>query len=208
MKIVQIRGCNGSGKTTIARGLLSLCEPDTLEELAWPLPKNRQKVFATVAPGVGWAVIGSYPEGSKMGGCDGMKTMDDIKQAILDTYQACPELFGIAFEGMMISKSKWTFYDYLLDMEQKFHIQPVFVILKATPDGCLQRIAGRGTHRAGVGPVNRQMIEEKCEVTIRYGKEFDAKYVRWIDVETTPRDAMLQKFLRQVGDDELWKQLI
>lgn len=211
MKIVQVRGCNGSGKTTIVRGLLSLDHPKNVSHLYWPNPKNpklKPRTFATVAEGIGWAAIGSYPDGSKMGGCDGMKTMDDIKEAIIATYEQCPNLFGIVFEGMMISKSKWTFYDYLLGLKQEHpDIEPLFVILATSVKGCLGRIHDRGTHRAGVGAVNVDMIREKCEVTIKYAHEFDKQYVRWINVEKTPKTQMLSKFLHKVGDIDLWEQL-
>jgi deoxyadenosine/deoxycytidine kinase len=192
MKIVQIKGANGSGKTTIAKQLINY----SANTKALKLAKTR-KVFATALDDIGWVILGKYPEDSKMGGCDNFKTIEEVKRGIRVAIQARPDAW-VMFEGMMISTIKSTFYDMLLQIEEaRPKIHPLFVILNATPQGCLNRLAGRGTMKSNLKVEN---IENKCKQVIRHAKTYDQKYVRWIDVETTPLERMGLEFLRAVDD--------
>ena len=85
--ILNIRGCNGSGKSTVAMGLLD-GPPRLLLTPEGPL-----------TAGVEVALIGPYPEG-KTGGCDRLKTFDETRRLIRyarDRYRV------VVFEGVIIS---------------------------------------------------------------------------------------------------------
>lgn len=190
-KIVQIKGGNGSGKTTIVKLLGS--QSETWDWLEWP----DGHVYATVFEDIRWVAIGKYHPDAPMGGCDCMRSIDEIKQAIVDVINQYPG-YWIVLEGMMISTIKSTFYNFLREIQTR-DLRPLFVILKATPEGCIRRISGRGTMRPGLSHDN---IAQKCAMVVRHAKEYDPNLVRWIDVEDTPEDCMLGEFLWEVYD---WK---
>ena len=196
MKIVQIKGANGSGKTTIIKQLLSYSANTKVLKIS-----KTQTVFGTAMDDIGWIVLGKYPEDSKMGGCDNFKTIDEVKRGIRLAMQARPDSW-VVFEGMMISTIKSTFYDELLRLEKAYpkNVHPLFVILQATPQGCLNRLSGRGTMKSNLKVEN---IENKCEMVIRHAQTYDPKYVRWIDVESTPLERMGLEFLKAVDDEAL-----
>jgi deoxyadenosine/deoxycytidine kinase len=196
MKIVQIKGANGSGKTTIVKQLISYSANVKLLKLP-----DTDKVFATAMDDIGWVAIGKYPEDSKMGGCDNFKTIEEIKHGIRLATRARPDAW-IVFEGMMISTIKSTFYNMLLSMEKAYdnEVHPLFVILRASTQGCLNRLAGRGTMKSNLKVEN---IENKCELVVRHAKTYDPRYVRWMDVDTIPLERMGLEFLKLVDDDAL-----
>ena len=205
MKIVQIKGSNGSGKTTIVKQMLVL-EPDPIY-VEW----SDGTCFATLMPEVGWVAIGKYSLDKKMGGCDGMKTVQLIKEAILDAWAVAVNfervtgrnMFGVVFEGMMISTIKSTFYDFLLSLEIP-SIEPLFIILRASFEGCIDRIRNRGTMRKNL---NHDNIRGKCELVVHHAETYDQKYVRYIDVDNTPEEDMLKAFAGRVGDYNLLARL-
>lgn len=201
MKIVQIRGANGSGKTTMARELINLS--DQVEILCWP-GDRKPKPFATIMHDIKWAVIGTYPQESKMGGCDCMESMDAIKQAIEYIVSNYPDYYGVAFEGMMISKSLWTFPTFMKEMNAKYGTEGCMVFLQTTLDGCVNRLKARGSKKALANELNLDMLLDKCEVTISYANRIEqaggVKVFR-INVETTPKNRMLDRFLMLIDKD-------
>jgi cytidylate kinase len=192
MKVIQIKGANGTGKTTLVKDLISLSSDILL--YIW---QDNGKVFATGMEDLGWIAIGEYKQEKKMGGCDCMKSIAEIKQAI--DYCRKLDYRYLVFEGAMISTIKSTFYDYLINDN------PLYVMLVSSLTGCMDRIASRGT-KPGVlkGSDN---IKAKIRCIERQIEVYNPKYVRIINVDKTPREAMLKAFLEAVGDKELLKQV-
>ncbi len=194
VKVVQIKGSNGSGKTTIVKQMLALS--DQVDYVQWANATMRKpRVRATVMHDLGWAAVGEYHLDAPMGGCDLLKSNAEIKGAILDLLDDYPT-YNIVFEGMMISTIKSTFYEFLLDLERTDGIQPVFVILRASIDTCLEHLQARGTMRENVSVDN---IAGKCQLVVRHAAEYDQRYVRHINVNLMPVDAMLTTFLEEIG---------
>jgi hypothetical protein len=154
---------------------------------------------------ISWAAIGRYPAMSKMGGCDLMKSVQEIKDAILYTINYVPS-YWIVFEGMMISTIKTTFYDYLMGLHNTNPqgIVPCFVVMKATLDGCITRIMGRGTMKPGL---NLHNINSKNEQVYRHALTYNQKFVRYLNIEDLTLETMLPTFLKLVGDKQLLEQL-
>jgi energy-coupling factor transporter ATP-binding protein EcfA2 len=193
IKIAQIKGSNGSGKTTIVQQLMGLSH-----EIS-QLQTENGIVLATCFDTIKWAAIGPYDLSKKMGGCDCLNNIDLIKQAILTVRQECSD-YWIVFEGMMISTIKTTFYNFLAELSFNDSIEPVMVILRTDVDGCLRRIAGRGTMKPDLNIGN---IRTKCELVLRHAQEYDPRVVRYIDVDAVACSGMLTKFLDAVGDTKL-----
>jgi hypothetical protein len=74
------------------------------------------------------------------------------------------------------------------------------VILRTDVDGCLKRIAGRGTMKPDLNVGN---IKTKCDLVLRHALEYDPRVVRYIDVDAVASSGMLIKFLDAVGDIKL-----
>jgi len=206
MIVAQVKGSNGSGKTSTVKSLLSMM--DTLEDVRhlW----HDGKVYATVNPTIGWAAVGKYEDAKAMGGCDLMKTGDEVRSSIIRLVNYCDNAvgesyFGIVFEGMIISVSKNPYYEFLLGLKKSMDITPLFVILHTTLEGCVNRIEKRRLEsvKPNTRPLNKESVREKCVAIERHAKSYDQRYVRWIDVETVLVEDMLVQFLMAVGDQEL-----
>ena len=203
MKIVQIKGSNGSGKTTIVKQLINYSSDVKVLSI-----KSTGRIFATAMDDIGWVAIGEYPEDKKMGGCDKFPrpgTVKLIKEAIRTAMVARPD-FWIVFEGMMISTIKSTFYDYLLMLERSEGITPLFVVLNSSVQGCMSRLGDRGTARSNRSKLVKN-VGSKCKLVIRHARTYDPKYVRWLDVERVPVDNMALEFIRAVDDVTLEDEL-
>ena len=198
MRIIQIKGSNGSGKTTIVKQLILLS--NDVHELV----DKTGRIYATVMQDIGWTAIGKYPEDSKMGGCDTMHSIDEIKRAIQGVLRR-RSMDWVVFEGMMISTIKSTFYDYLLDLNaHNPEIEPLFIILNTDVDNCIKRITGRGTRRLGL---NEDNVRSKCEMIVRHAQTYDQQYVRWMYPDRLSLNDMVFEFLKLVEDKMLLKEL-
>jgi hypothetical protein len=205
LMVVQIKGSNGSGKSTIVKDLMNFeLDIDAGEEPKY-LETSYGDVYGTLNEYAGWLGVGKYdPAKPTRVGCDPIPTIAQIKASIELTIRHALDLeypFGVVFEGMMISTIKSTFYDYLLRMRDKYDIQPLFVILNAEPDGCIARIEGRGTKRKNFKP---DQIVRKCALVLRHARTYPQDLVRYFSVEETAREDMLPAFLKLVGDEELY----
>jgi len=211
MKVVQIKGGNGSGKSTICRQLLELNGVGVkhVAPLKWR-DNDKRKVFGTILKNVGWIFVGGYSLDAMMGGTDCYpSTVNLIKKAIelsVEFALADNNIVGIVFEGMMISTIKSTFYQYLLQLELSFGIEPLFVILQTTPNGCMTRLARRPSVRKKKLP-KFENIASKSTMVVTHALTYNQKYVRWIDVEHTAEGDMLRRFAEEVGDEWLLENL-
>lgn len=205
MKICQIKGGNGSGKTTIVKQLLELNGEENVQLLTWLEDDGEEYAYGMYLEEVGWITIGTYFLDKPMGGTDCGFTVDKIKDALQFAIDCEEDVVGIIFEGMMISTIKSTFYDFLLSWEDFYGgIEPLFVILQTTPNGCMGRIAQRpSTTGRKKKPPKFENIAGKSAMVVSHALTYDQKYVRWIDVEHTSEHQMLYTFLAEVEDEDL-----
>lgn len=189
--VIQVKGANGSGKTTIARQLIALsgCRDEVYSQDIF----KGKKPFATVLPDLGWAVIGSYPVGGKSGGADLIHYMDDLLISITRAYQYYPQ-FWILVEGAMISTTMTT-YNYLVECK----MNPLVVILNTTMDGCLRRLE----KRKGDGvKLTADMFTQLAPKLDRIPKQkHQPEHVRQMYVDELSEEDMVWEFLSVIG----WK---
>lgn len=205
MYIVQIKGTNGSGKTTIAKQLIALSgDVEVIRNTV------NFTYDLTVLHDLKWIIIGKYDPTKRMGGCDAISKVDAVKAAIIDAIEEYPQYYGILFEGMMLSTIKTTFYDYLLMLQADYAIEPRFIVLRTNIDSCIQRIRQRGSMRDMTREQYlkyRDNIRSKYVYIIHHTATYDQQYVRYIDVDEIERVSMVAAFLHAVPDDELFEQL-
>lgn len=187
--VVQIKGANGSGKTTIIKQLIALSN-DMFHVL-----DERQKPYATILYDLQWAILGHYPDTSAMGGCDSIHTVQRTKDILLELLDAYPG-YWIVFEGMMISTTM-TMYHYMLELKELRGIDPAVVVLQSSVDGCLKRIE----QRRGSPLENGELVAQKCALVMRH--QYQPGDVVYLNVDEISKDRMLEAFLTSIGDADL-----
>lgn len=187
-KIINVRGSNGSGKTTLAKQLIALSQDKFLVR-----NRKTRKPYATILYDLQYAIVGTYPDGKAHGGCDNIKTMDELKAIILELVESYPG-YWIFAEGMLISTTT-TVYRYMLELQKSHNVVPFVVVLKSSVDGCLQRLEKRRG-----SPLERtDLVAQKCELVLKH--QYAPGHVAYIEVDNIKESDMLRTFLETVGDD-------
>jgi energy-coupling factor transporter ATP-binding protein EcfA2 len=205
VKVIQIKGTNGSGKTTLVKQLIDVNSNagGKLYE-AKMQDAGKEWVYATYMQSINWAVVGEYQSQARMGGCDLFPhpgTVEYVKQAISAVVETTPNVYGLIFEGMMVSTIISTFYNFLLDYPRKYNVDPLFIILTTTLEGCLNRIETSG--RLSKPTLNIANIEHKARTIMHGGQSYDQRYVGYMNVERIALKDMLPTLLYLVDDNDL-----
>lgn len=187
--VVQIKGSNGSGKTTIMKQLIALSQ-DKFHVL-----DERQKPYATILYDLQWAIIGTYPETSAMGGLDNIHTVQRSKDILLELLEAYPG-YWIAMEGV-IASTTMTLYYYLKELQKSHGIDPAIVVLQSSVAGCLKRIE----QRRGSPLPNTTGVAQKCALVMRH--QYQPGDAVYLNVDDIPKECMLEAFLQAIGDYDL-----
>lgn len=172
-QIVNIRGCNGSGKTTIVRRFLDRLPRRALGGAERPLG---YEVDAN-AWGVGNPVfvVGSYE--NTCGGADGIKTQEEIAERVVKAHG-----YGhVLVEGLLMSKSS-----------DGGHVAPIlkehgaiFAFLDTPWQVCLERVLARRLAAGNTKPFdpNKTMRSayEQCHRSAELLSLAGGYDVRWLD---------------------------
>lgn len=143
--IVNLRGTNGSGKSTVARALLSV--------------GGKQASFAGVDGVVtteGLAVVGPYKKASGGGGLDLVRTQDEC-QAAVRAAAAHPEATRVFFEGVLLSTLYGRWFDLSQELKAQYGVGTTWAFLDTPLTVCFARIKARG----GASLKQRDLVEEK-----------------------------------------------
>lgn len=187
-KLINIRGCNGSGKSTIP---ISMMENDPFTfEVTWMI-EGKERVLATVFPSFHYIALGHYH--SKCGGMDSMKTTDEIKLAVDVLWNLD---FDIIMEGIMASTVRQTYIDLFQSLNEKNtqRNQREIIVFNILPplQVCLDRIQMRN----GGKPIKEDMVASKwntVEKNIQYFESAGFKCIR-VSNEGISRDKTLEWF--------------
>lgn len=173
-QIVNIRGCNGSGKTTIVRRFLTKLPTQ-------PIGGKAGRPAGYRVDATGWGVttpvyvVGSYE--NACGGADGIKTQEEIAERVVKAVA-----YGhVLVEGLLMSKSS-----------DKGHVAPVlrdhgaiFAFLDTPWDVCLERVLGRRAEAGNDKPFDPEKTMrtayEQCHRSYELLTEAGGYDVRWLD---------------------------
>lgn len=186
--VVQVKGANGSGKTTIARQLIGL-SGDVSEVYSQDIFKGK-KPYATLLADIGWVVIGSYPAGGKSGGADLIHYMDDLLLSLYKAYTTYPD-YWVLVEGAMISTTMTT-YNFL----RENNMNPMVVILNTTMEGCLRRLETRKGDGVKLKPEDFTQLAPKLDRIPK--QKHQPEHVRQMYVDRLPLEDMVYEFLAAV----------
>lgn len=188
--VVQVKGANGSGKTTIARQLIAL-EVNSSVYTVKLKGLNNEKPIATILPNLKWAIMGTYPAGGKSGGCDIINRMDWLLPGISEIADLFPD-FWILAEGAMISTTMTT-YNYLVNC----NLNPLVVILNTDMEHCLRRLE----KRKGDGvKLTADMFTQLAPKLDRIPKQkHQPEHARQMYVDQLAEEDMVYEFLSVIG---------
>lgn len=179
MKVIQIRGSNGAGKTTIVRQFVQrnnlTIKPITI--------KNKETFISTNEKN-DIVVLGRYDK--KTGGCDLYDNTEHVLNTLIWVINNMkPKL--IVFEGMIYSLS-YRFASNVSDLVKKFNYKYIALSLFTDPNVVLQRIYKRN----GGKQIKENLILDKIKaVSSSHKKLIDNGYnSKMIDTTNVKEDEM------------------
>lgn len=150
MKVIQIRGSNGAGKTTIVRQFV---QRNNLEIKKISI-KGKETYISTNNNG-SIVVLGRYDK--KTGGCDLYENTEHVLNTMLwAIINLKPKI--IVFEGMIYSLS-YTFASKVSNIVKKYNYQYLAISLYTNPEVVLERIYKRNGGKA----IKENLIFEKIK---------------------------------------------
>lgn len=160
--LVNIRGCNGAGKSTVPLAMFH-DDPATFE-VVWRY-NGRNKVVATVSPKHQFIAIGRYQ--TKCGGLDSIKSTQETRDA-LEVLWDCH--FHILMEGVVSSTVRGAYLTMFQEIPPHHSVQRHVIIFNIIPplDMCLQRIYQRNGNK----PINEKLLENKYKTIQRNHPHF------------------------------------
>lgn len=190
--IINIRGTNGSGKSTVP---LQMRDTD---EGKYTISRGKDYTL-TVFPKYKFIALGSYH--TKTGGLDKIQLTDNVKAALKEAKELAKELgYHILMEGMLASTVKSTYLNMLQEAEKE-GFKPIVIIYTTPPEICLTRIYDRN----GGKPIKESMVIDKYNRIMGQYDYFKENGVETKAINTvkTPKELMLKKFL---GAVERWSE--
>jgi hypothetical protein len=157
--IINIRGTNGSGKTTIIRKIFAMAEGRP-RQINGVLGTKKAEANELKLPGIKKPlyILGPYLAGNKFdrgtGGCDQIQPYDLVLE-LLDKYSV---LGHVLFEGVLISSSYGRVGRY---METKGKKNAVMVFLTTPLDVCIKHVKNRRKSRKDDRPFDPHNLTQK-----------------------------------------------
>lgn len=190
--IVNIRGCNGAGKSTIPMSMMEL-DPD-FEVVRLGVSKTGKPCSPalTIFHKLGWIALGTYF--NKTGGMDTYKNNADTVMALYYALRNYPE-YDIVMEGVIASTIKSTYAELFRELEEDGH-QVLIMAFVPPLEVCLERIQSRN----GGKPINEELVAGKWRSVnsgVDYFREAGLTCLR-IDTSKCSKESMMKNFLKTV----------
>ena len=190
-KLINIRGCNGAGKSTVPISMLE-SDPDSFE-LGWRVD-GRLKTLATVFPAFNTLALGHYH--SKCGGMDSIKDTDTIKSSLAAVWNLP---YNIIMEGIMASTVRQTYIDLFKSMNANNEPREIIIYNILPPlQTCLDRIQERN----GGKPIKEEQVASKWRTVDKNADAFAAEGFTSIKVSNAEisREDTLEWYYNNIGE--------
>lgn len=148
-KFVNVRGANGSGKSSIPFSFIN-SDPYTFT-LTYDV-EGKSKVLATVCPGEGWLFLGSYK--IRSGGADYVKRVDLIRESLKMVWDLP---FNILIEGSIVSTTYSTYSALFKELNDFLPRKTTILSLLPPVDVSKERVYERN----GGVPIKEELIYAK-----------------------------------------------
>lgn len=192
--LVNIRGCNGAGKSTIPMSMMD----DPAMYVHEIRGSDGKKISAiTVFPSYGWVALGTYF--NKTGGLDTLKNNWVTKATLYAALDGFPE-YDVLMEGIMASTIRSTYIDLFHEVEDYYAeegLRVIVISLLPPVEVALERVYKRN----GGKPIKEDQIAGKWETVKRNVEHFaDAGFpsIR-VNSAKVRKEDMLKAFLRTVN---------
>ena len=191
--IVNIRGCNGSGKSTIPMQMMEL-DPD-FEVIKLGIGKTGKPCnpAITVFPNLKWVALGTYF--NKTGGMDTYSNNKETYKALDYVLKHYPD-YDVVMEGVIASTIKSTYAQLFTELEENAGQQVLIMAFVPPLEVCLERIQQRN----GGKPIKEELVEGKWRSVnsgVEYFRHSGLTCLR-IDTSKCTKENMLRNFLRTV----------
>ena len=189
--LVNIRGCNGAGKSTIPMSMMD--DPEMfVQEL---VGSDGKKISAlTVFPTYGWVALGTYF--NKTGGLDTLKNNEVTRMTLYAALDMFPE-YDVLMEGIMASTIRSTYIDLFHEVERNYKRLKVLIISLLPPvEIAIERVYSRN----GGKPIKEDAVRGKwntVERNARYFAEAGFDSIR-VNSAKVKKAQMLSAFLKTV----------
>ena len=186
--LVNIRGTNGSGKSTVPIKMMNDPDKYTIEKKIEG--RKKPKTILTVFPTYKWVALGSYK--NKTGGLDTLLNNRTIQKVLRYALKKFPD-YDILMEGIIASTLRSTYVKFFHEAENEFDRKIVVLSFTTPVDICIDRTKMRNGN-----DVNEEYIKRKWKTVERNIKHFsDEGFISLsIDNSNTKLDNMLHNFLR------------
>lgn len=190
--IVNIRGCNGSGKSTIPMSMMKVDPEFEVVKLGVGKTGKPCNPALMIFHKLGWIALGTYF--NKTGGMDTYKSNADTVMALMYALRNYPE-YDIVMEGVIASTIKSTYAEIFRELEEDG--QQVLIMAFVPPlEVCLKRIQERN----GGKPIKEELVAGKWN-SVNSGVEYFRKEgltCLRIDTSKCSKESMLKNFLKTV----------
>lgn len=190
--LVNIRGCNGAGKSTIPMSMMD--DPEMyVHEIRGSDGKRMSAI--TVFPTYGWVALGTYF--NKTGGMDTLRDNWTTRMTLYAALDGFPE-YNVLMEGIMASTIRSTYIDLFQEVQDYYGDDLTIMIVSLLPP--VEVAISRVYSRNGGKPINEEAVRGKWETVARNVAAFGEAGFTSITLNTAkiPKERMLRVFLKKV----------
>ena len=193
--LVNLRGCNGAGKSTIPMSMMD--DPKMyVHEL---MGSDGKRISAiTVFPTYGWVALGTYF--NKTGGMDTLRNNAVTRMTLYAALDGFPE-YNVLMEGIMASTIRSTYIDLFHEVEGYYQdhgegLKVLIISLLPPVEVAISRVYSRN----GGKPIKEDAVRAKWETVARNVSAFAEAGLTSVRVDSSkvPKDKMLKAFLKTV----------
>lgn len=193
--LVNLRGCNGAGKSTIPMSMMD----DPCMYVHEILGSDGKKISAiTVFPSYGWVALGTYF--NKTGGMDTLRNNETTRLTLYAALDGFPE-YNVLMEGIMASTIRSTYIDLFHEVEEYYQnrgedLKVLVISLLPPVEVAISRVYSRN----GGKPIQEEAVRGKWETVARNVSAFaDAGFTSVkVNSAKVSKDKMLSAFLKTV----------
>lgn len=190
--LVNIRGCNGAGKSTIPMSMMD--DPEMyVHEIRGSDGKRMSAI--TVFPTYGWVALGTYF--NKTGGMDTLRNNEITRMTLYAALDGFPE-YDVLMEGIMASTIRSTYIDLFHEVQEYYGDDLIIIVLSLLPP--VEVAISRVYSRNGGKPINEEAVRGKWETVARNVSAFGEAGFNSLRVNSAkvPKEKMLSAFFKTV----------
>lgn len=191
--LVNIRGCNGAGKSTIPMSMMN--DPKMyVHEIRGSDGKRMSAI--TVFPTYGWVALGTYF--NKTGGMDTLRDNWTTRMTLYAALDGFPE-YNVLMEGIMASTIRSTYIELFHEVEEYYGKELKVLIISLLPP--VEVAISRVYSRNGGKPIKEDAVRGKWETVARNVSAFAEAGFTSVKVNSAKvsKDKMLQAFFKTIS---------